>query len=236
MNEAIIITPVKDSIETTLLTINSVSKAVGDFQYFIYDDFSNPNNSSLLKKEVQTKGHQYVHVEDLAGEKSPNYDVVLQHAQKVALSKNAPLIIVESDVIVTENTFQQLIATAKQVGNFGLIGAITVDQNRSYNFPYAFISETDPALLDTKKSISFCCTLISNEFLQRYSFHELPKNKDWFDVYISKKSKSLGFSNFIAKNIEVVHLPHSSRPWKMQKYSNPILYYLKKYVYKRDRI
>ncbi|MBT6766855.1 MAG: glycosyltransferase family 2 protein, partial [Prolixibacteraceae bacterium] len=60
--------------------------------------------------------------------------------------------------------------------------------------------------------------------------------KDWFDVFISRQSKKSGFNNYLAKGIEVLHLPHSSRPWKNLKYTKPALYYLKKYLYKRDRI
>jgi GT2 family glycosyltransferase len=55
-------------------------------------------------------------------------------------------------------------------------------------------------------------------------------------VTISRQAKKAGFKNYLAKSIEVVHLPHSSRPWKNLKYNNPLLYYYKKLIHKRDRI
>jgi hypothetical protein len=57
------------------------------------------------------------------------------------------------------------------------------------------------------------------QFLQKFDFKILSQNKDWFDVYISRQSKKMGFKNYLAKGIEVLHLPHSSRPWKHLKYN-----------------
>jgi len=37
-------------------------------------------------------------------------------------------------------------------------------------------------------------------------------------------------------NVPVLHLPHSSRPWKMLKYTNPLKYYWKKYTKGLDKI
>jgi hypothetical protein len=34
----------------------------------------------------------------------------------------------------------------------------------------------------------------------------------------------------------VIHKPHSSRPWKLLKYSNPLSYYLQKLLKRRDKI
>jgi hypothetical protein len=72
--------------------------------------------------------------------------------------------------------------------------------------------------------------------LRQFNFGELPSEKDWYDIYISRRSKKMGFHNYLAKGIEVVHQPHSSRPWKLLKYSNPVKYYFYKYLKKRDRI
>jgi hypothetical protein len=129
-----------------------------------------------------------------------------------------------------------LLEILKSKRNPGLIGAITVDQQGNYNFPYTFEKVKSNEILNTSHSLSFCCTLISLQFLQKFDFKILSQNKDWFDVYISRQSKKLGFSNYLAKGIEVLHLPHSSRPWKQLKYTKPILYYFNKIFYKRDRI
>ena len=236
MPEAIIITPVKDSLNTTNLTIKAISKAKGDFEYFIFNDFSQPETKQFLEEAKTKYGYKLINLEDITTTLSPNYKLVLEIAQKMALEKECPLIIVESDVVIKPDTLSGLLGILKSHPNSGLIGAITVDHSGNYNFPYTFEKIKSTEILNTSHSLSFCCTLISLEFLQRFDFKILSQNKDWFDVYISRQSKKLGFSNYLAKGIEVQHLPHSSRPWKHLKYTRPMLYYFRKIFYKRDRI
>jgi GT2 family glycosyltransferase len=157
-------------------------------------------------------------------------------SQKMALEAGSSLIIVESDVMVEPHTLQSLIQLQNQKQLAGMVAAVTTDQNGEINFPYNHISGTEPDIINTKRSLSFCCTLLSNQFLARFDFMELKANKDWYDVHISKKSRTLGFDNLLVKSLPVIHLPHSSRPWKMEKYKNPISYYFKKFFLKRDRI
>lgn len=236
MPEAIIITPVKDSLETTKLTINAIAKAKGDFEYYIFNDFSQTETKDFLETEKDNLRFKLVHLEDFTNTPSPNYKLVLETAQNMALQKNCPLIIIESDVIVEPNTLTDLLKIYKNHSNPGIIGAITVDKTGNYNFPYNFEKRKSSEVLNTSHSLSFCCTLISPEFMREFDFKFLSQKKDWFDVYISRQSKKLGFNNYLAKGVEVLHLPHSSRPWKNLKYSNPLLYYMKKIFLKRDRI
>lgn len=236
MSEAIIITPVKDSLETTKRTIESICSAQGNFEYFVFNDFSGPETKKFLDKSSKSLDFSVIHLEDITDTPSPNYKLVLQKAQNMALSKNLPLIIVESDVIVKPETIQKLIRISKDQKKAGLVGAITIGEDSNYNFPYTFEKIKNNDLLDTSHSLSFCCTLLTPEFLSAFDFKELSENKDWFDVFISRQSIKLGFNNYLAKELEVLHLPHSSRPWKNLKYKNPFLYYLKKLFLKRDRI
>lgn len=236
MPKAILITPVKDSLETTKLTIEAISKAEGDFEYYIFNDFSKPETKTFLTQAKEFYGFSLINLEDIANTPSPNYKLVLQTAQKLALENNCPLVVVESDVIIKENTLTELFRILKTEYNPGIIGAITVDKSGNYNFPYNFEKVKKPETLNTNHSLSFCCTLLTTEFLKRFDFSDLSHKKDWYDVFISRQSKKLGFENYLAKNIEVLHLPHSSRPWKNLKYTNPFLYYLRKVFLKRDRI
>ena len=236
MPEAIVITPVKDSLETTKKTIQAISEAEGDFEYFIFNDFSHNKTKKHLEEGQSNFGFQLINLEDVTKNPSPNYRTVLQIAQKKALEKNCHLVIVESDVVVEKNTFNELFSILKEKQKPGMIGAITVDENSNYNFPYTFEKTKSKEVLNTSHSLSFCCTLISNDFLKEFDFQELSDKKDWYDVYISRQSKKLGYNNYLAKGSEVLHLPHSSRPWKNLKYKNPLLYYFRKYFYKRDRI
>ena len=236
MPEAIIITPVKDSLNTTKLTIKAISESNADFEYYIFNDFSQPETKAFLESAKNEFNFHLVHLEDITSNPSPNYKLVLQTAQKIALEKKCPLIIIESDVIIKKDTIRQLILVSDEKPDCGIVGAITVDKTGKYNFPYTFEHTKSNEVINTSHSLSFCCTLINNNLLQRFDFNNLSEKKDWFDVYISRQSKRLGFSNYLAKGVEVLHLPHSSRPWKNLKYKNPFLYYIKKYFYKRDRI
>ena len=217
MPEAIVITPVKDSLDTCKLTVDAIIKADGDFEYIVFNDFSQAETKAYL--DTQSKKHNFkvVHLEEITNTPSPNYKLVLQMAQELALQNKSPLVIVESDVVVNKDTLTQLFKIAKNKSKAGVVGAITVDRAGNYNFPYTFEKIKSGEVVDTNHSLSFCCTLITEDF-------------------ISRKSKKLGYHNYLAKGVEVLHLPHSSRPWKNLKYKNPVLYYLKKVFLKRDRI
>lgn len=236
MPEAIIITPVKDSLETTKLTIEAISKTEGDFDYFVFNDFSQPKTKKFLDEARSKFGFQLIHLEEITSTPSPNYKLVLEMAQKMALDKKCPLIIIESDVVIKPATLPELLKILRAENNAGIVGAITVDKTGNYNFPYTFEKSKSEEILNTSHSLSFCCTLLSHEFLEQFDFQTLSQKKDWFDIYISRQSKKLGFNNYLAKGVEVLHLPHSSRPWKNLKYKNPVLYYFRKIFTKRDRI
>jgi hypothetical protein len=236
MPEAIIITPVKDSLETTKQTIEAISKASGNFDYYIFNDFSQKETKQYLDEAKKQFKFNLVHLENITDTPSPNYKLVLQTAQKMALDQNTPLVIIESDVVIKEDTILKLLKILNTKVKPGVIGAITVDKSGNYNFPYTFEKEKSNKTINTAHSLSFCCTLLSPKFLAEFDFSELADNKDWFDVFISRQAKKMGYNNYLAKGVEVLHLPHSSRPWKNLKYKNPVLYYLKKIFLKRDRI
>ncbi len=236
MAEAIVITPVKDSLETTKRTILAVSQSVGNFSYYIFNDFSSTATKTFLEENQEKFNYQVIHLENITSNPSPNYNLVLVEAQKMALEKKVPLIIIESDVVVQDNTILSLIKLGREKDQPGIIGAITVDSQGNYNFPYEFEKVKSGEVVETNHRISFCCTLITHNLLQKADFNDLPKKKDWYDIYLSRRSKKLGFLNYLAKGLEVQHLPHSSRPWKQLKYEKPIKYYIHKYLKKRDRI
>jgi hypothetical protein len=100
MPEAIIITPVKDSLKTTNLTIKAISEAKGDFEYYVFNDFSQPETKQFLEQAKTKYGFQLFILKILHQHHSPNYKLVLEIAQQMALEKNCPLIIIESDVVI----------------------------------------------------------------------------------------------------------------------------------------
>jgi hypothetical protein len=117
-----------------------------------------------------------------------------------------------------------------------MVAAVTTDESGVVNFPYLYAKKWKEGCVATTKRLSFCCTLLSKSLLAAYDFEQLDNTKNWYDVFISHKSIELGFSNYLLMDTRVVHLPHSSRPWKQLKYSNPLLYYWRKITQRLDKI
>lgn len=227
--------PVKDSMETSLEAIERICQFKGDNLFTVYNDRSLPENRETLQGKT-SEGYTLVNVEDVVDTPSPNYRYVLIDAQKKALEMNAGLILVESDVFVQPDTIDLLIIYSEKLENAGMLAAITTDENGEINFPYNHINPTQEEVIETKHRLSFCCTLLTSRLLKTFNFEELPKNKHWFDVSITAMSREAGYTNYILPQVKVIHKPHSSRPWKKLKYSNPVRYYLEKMFFRRDRI
>lgn len=87
-----------------------------------------------------------------------------------------------------------------------------------------------------KKHCSFCCSLLTLNFLRSFDFHQLSLEKNWHDVTISHQSLKEGFKNYLFTTLPVWHRPHGSRPWKQLKYKNPLKYYWLKYTKGLDKI
>lgn len=238
MNKLHIITPVKDSPVTTLRTIEGVmgSEIRIDFSYYVYNDFSAGETTLMLDQKSAEMGFKHIKLADITSHPSPNYLLVLQLAQQKAFDEDAHLIIVESDVIVKNNTLQAMVDYTSILEKSGMIAAVTVDEAGKINFPYLYASKMNEAAHKTRKRLSFCCTLITNDMLRSFDFKLLDSSKSWYDVFISHKSLKLGFNNYLLTNLPILHLPHSSRPWKQLKYSNPLKYYWRKFLNNKDKI
>ena len=233
-----IITPVKDSIDSTLNTIQAImdSHINVPHTYTVYNDFSTPQNTQRLQEASERLGFRLVNLSDLTTHPSPNYLLVLQTAQQEALSQDAALLIVESDVTVAPHTLQELYQGALQRPDCAIAAAVTTDEQGQINYPYLHARGHENSVYPEKKHCSFCCSLLTPQFMSRYNFHQLDPNKNWYDVTISHEALRLGFSNYLFTNLPVIHRPHSSRPWKQLKYTNPIKYYWLKFTKGLDKI
>ena len=226
-----IIMPVKDSLETAEQAIRAVVSS--GHMLTVYDDNSEPDNAVRLDALQAELGIRVIHIADHTDHPSPNYRWVLINAQKEALINNQHLLIIESDVLVQADTIDRLVkAIQPQVG---IVAAVTKDEEGQVNFPYLYAKKETADIVCTKR-LSFCCTLLTHAFLQAYDFAELNEHKNWYDVHISRKSRQLGFVNILQLTNPVLHKPHSSRPWKLLKYSHPFLYYWNKLIHGRDKI
>ena len=236
MVEALVITPVKDSLQNTLETIHAIHNSEIEIEHIVYNDFSSEETKLALQNNSTKLSYKLINLEDLTNTPSPNYILILKQAQQLALKKNLPLIIIESDVKIKPNTITQLLQFYKKNENTGLVGAITIDDLGKINYPYLKFKNKTNTIIDTKRSISFCCTLISLDFMKNLDFNNLNQKKNWYDTIISKKAIELNFDNYILMNTIVIHKPHSSRPWKHLKYKNPLKYYFYKFLERRDKI
>ena len=240
MDKLHIVTPVKDSIDLTLETAKAVleSEINIPFTYTIYNDFSTAENTARLEKGATEMGFNLVNLSDITDHPSPNYLLVLQMCQQQAIADNAGLLIVESDVIVKQKTIQALYDCARNYDKCGIAAAATVDENGKINYPYGYAKGLENQVYAVDRHCSFCCSLLSLDFLKAFDFKTLNPEKNWFDVTISHEALKHGFTNYLftISNIAVWHRPHSSRPWKQLKYKNPLKYYWLKYTRGLDKI
>lgn len=233
-----IITPVKDSIDSTLETVKAIlaSRISVPFTYTIYNDFSTPENTERLERASREMGFKLVNLSSMTSHPSPNYLLVLQHTRQLALQSDTALCIVESDVIVAPDTLQKLYDGACQRPDCGIAAAVTVDDNGEINYPYLYARDMETGVADVKKHCSFCCSLLTPKLLEAFPFTLLNPEKNWFDVTISHESRLRGFRNYLFTNLPVIHRPHQSRPWKQLKYKNPLKYYWLKFTKGLDKI
>lgn len=223
--------PVKDSLQTAEEAIRAIVQS--GYQLMVYDDYSAPENAARLDALHEELGFAVVHLSTHTTHPSPNYRWVLIEAQQRVLAAEAHLVIVESDVVVRPDTISRLQQAVTD--GIGMVAAVTTDEQGMINFPYDYARsiKRDGAC---SKRLSFCCTLLTNELLQAYDFAQLDEKKNWYDVTISHLSQQLGLENILQISNTVLHRPHSSRPWKQLKYTNPLLYYWRKLTQGLDKI
>ena len=166
-----IIMPVKDSLEIAEKAIRAIVDS--GHTLCVYDDNSLPENAQRLDAIAAETNIQVVHISDFTDHPSPNYRLVLQRAQLEALNGSKHLVIVESDVIIKQETLKRM-AMEVQPG-VGMVAAVTVDEYGTYNFPYHYVRRWRYHIhgkntIATKKRFSFCCTLLTNELLQKAEF------------------------------------------------------------------
>ena len=236
-NKLHIIMPVKDSIVIAERAIRAIVES--GYALCVYDDNSLPENAQRLDDMAAEMNIQVVHISTLTDHPSPNYRLVLQLARQEALDTGRHLVIVESDVIIKANTLDRMLEEVQE--GVGMVAAVTVDEEGRYNFPYHYLHRLRYRFLsnktiNTKKRFSFCCTLLTNELLKKADFQQLDPTKNWYDVTISHWSIALGLRNLLMLGNPVLHLPHSSRPWKRLKYTHPLRYYWRKITQRLDKI
>lgn len=236
MIRAVVVTPVKNSLETTLDTIESIYRSNVALKHVVFNDFSDKDVRYELERNQSNLGFELVNLEDFIQTPSPNYDYVLRESKELAVGLKVPLIIIESDVIINQDTISRLLEFTENTKSVGMVGAITVDELGIVNFPYLKFKGEKKPIIKTERSLSFCCTLLSLPFLNSIDLNSLEKTKDWYDTIISKMSIDNNFQNFVLTNVKVWHRPHGSRPWKQLKYTNPIKYYWQKFILGRDKI
>ncbi len=229
-----IVTPVKDSLNTARETIETVVAYKGDSEYLLFDDHSGDETREWLKNAATFYSLSLITAKEIGAGDSPNQWHLLQElAQR---RKGRAILFIESDVRIEKSTIEELYEFSRNADKPGMVGAVTVDEHNAVCYPYEYVGKHTGEIVETHKRVSFCCTLITDTFLSQFPIEELHPKKSWFDVELSKKARSFGYKNYILLNQRVYHRPHSSRPWKKEKYRNPIRYYIKKLITGRDNI
>lgn len=226
-----IIIPIKDSLQIAERAL----RALKGQPVTIWNDNSTAENTQLLHSLAEELGFECIDVATLTNHPSPNYLLLLRLMRQRAISNNHHLIIVESDVIVTNSSIARMVDIAQQQ-NIGMVAAVTHNDNGKVNFPYEYAQKYSIGAIETRKRLSFCCTLMTVEMLQRVDFDQLNPEKDWFDVTITRLSREQGLTNILLTDSPVRHYPHSSRPWKQLKYTHPLRYYWRKIFHGQDKI
>ncbi len=225
----LIITPVKDSIAPAIETITRVCELKRESTYNVYNDRSLPESRTVLE-HGSILGYQVINVEDHVGTPSPNQRFILIDAQKRALDTNSHLLVIEPNALVKPNTINRLLELAEKQSNCGLIAAITADENGSVNLPYLHIKKNSSGIIKTRRRISLCCTLLTNEFLKSVDLKNLSTTERWHDRQLSKLSRRKGFQNIIDTDLKVVYLPANSRYLDMLKSEKPLKYFWKRTI------
>ncbi|MDR3129293.1 MAG: glycosyltransferase family 2 protein [Tannerellaceae bacterium] len=237
MKEIRIVTPVKNSIELTIKSIEAVSRSELSLPhtYTVYNDFSTSENTRKLESAAAHFDFTLVNLADFTIHPSPNYLFVLQREQQVALEADAALCVVESDVIIRPDTIQRLHNVLLTHPDAGLVSAVTMDSKGSINYPHAFAAGHEGQVFSTKENVSFCCALLTPELLRGCNFSQLNPSRTWYDPVICRRSLELGFSNYLCVDTPVLHFPHGSRPWRLLKETNRFKYYWYKIFRKLDK-
>ncbi len=234
LSDLLIVTPVKNSLDTTIKTIEAVSQYRSIHEYLVFNDNSDTETTQWLEENSIQLGYTLLQAQEITPEDSPNQRALL--IELLTRCRGRDILIVESDVIINQNTITGLQDAANTLESPGLIGAVTVDADGVPCFPHAHLKGKTGSVIQLNSSISFCCTLLSRSFFDTISAASLSRKKEWFDIFLSKKARNSGYKNYILLNQKVFHRPHSSRPWKKMKYTHPIRYYLGKFFARRDRI
>lgn len=188
MNNLHIITPVKDSIESTLQTLRAICASDlpgAAHSLTVYNDFSTLENTARLAAAAKEMGFTLVNLADLTDHPSPNYLLVLQTASCKALEAGADLIIVESDVTVAPDTLHRLHEAADARPDCSIMAAVTVDDQGAVNYPYLYAKGYAKGIAPCKKHCSFCCSLLLARtpaplrFRQPQSREELVRRDDF---------------------------------------------------------
>ena len=129
MKSLYIVTPVKDSIDSTIETVKAIlnSDIKVPYTYTIYNDFSTPENTALLEKYSKELGFNLVNISDLTDHPSPNYLLVLKRCREIAIREDAGFLLVESDVVVAKDTLQGLFDGAQEREDCAIAASGTVD-------------------------------------------------------------------------------------------------------------
>jgi len=230
MKLPLVLIPFRDSLTTLQRTILALKKPAPEIPLLLCDDASSAQCLKELNTWLETQNWSKVDVLSLpVGEDAPQYGLALRAGLQRAHNEMRQLLVVESDVEVLPGVVLGLQRVLQRKPDAVMAGAVTIDPEGVWNFPYAGTfraAKLRSSPLIRRRSLSFCCTLLDHGFVDHLLHTPFP-DTGWMDLKISAMARKLG-TLWLALDLQVVHHPHSSRPWKLLKYKNPLLYYFYK--------
>ncbi|MDR0547722.1 MAG: hypothetical protein LBG77_09145 [Dysgonamonadaceae bacterium] len=199
MHQLHIVTPIwnaADSVKRSIAAIVS-SKVVFPFEYTVY-------NACLagdkLKKLTELSAQYHFNVVSVNPSGSSPISLLvemLRQAQQQALLAEVPLLWVSPDVVVNKDTVQELFEYRRFMERAGLISALVHDSKDIIAAPHLYAWKYNRGIVPTHQNVGLSCVLFTPRLLAAIDFGDLPDTEEAFDVRISKRSRRLGFRNYL---------------------------------------
>ncbi len=215
MNNLHVITVVKNSIESALITIDSIltSECTVNFKFYVYNDFSSDETKEKLEIESQKLHFSLINLCDFSSNKSSNLLKIIQLAQQNAIADKAHLLFIDSDIVIGTNTIQRLYENAGIHQKVGMISAITTNIHGKITSPFLFTKDFKTGIFETKKSLHFCCIILTYNLLSSIDFRDIKSEKVNINAAISKTAIGKGFFNYLLTSVQVLYFPHKTSFW-----------------------
>ncbi|MDR1682107.1 MAG: hypothetical protein LBS25_01770 [Candidatus Symbiothrix sp.] len=226
MEQLHIISPawnVSDNVQRMISAVVS-SKVVFPFEYTVYSACIEDEQNRKLTKLAGEHHFKMAQLNDKTSAPNIQLTQILQHAQKKAMNAGVPLLVVWPEVLVAKDTIQELFEYGRMMERSGLISAIVRDAKGNIAQPHSFAMSYNRGIVPTHHNVGLFCALFTSRLLAIIDFTDLPDTKESFEAKISKRSRRLGFKNYMITTSSVEWTPKRGRYTLLQEDMNWLKY------------